>query len=174
MDRFYRVPQTPSGIRDALGLLPSPIGGHYRKIGSNKAELEQIGMGGVILFLMTDEEQLCWHWSASAEVWQWRAGAPLVLVYDSIGTGRQHVGVGPNPSNGEAMQGTMPAQSWQKAGSLGAWSLVICITNPMLKFGGSRIAPVEWSPPSIEGPMTLEPKCPSIPRRLRVVDRAET
>ncbi len=140
-----RDPSQPvSAVREALGLLPHPEGGHYRELWRDRPAAGGRGAGTSILFLLADGERSHWHRVDAAEIWLWQAGAPLQL---SIG-GAGAVRLGPGLAGGEALQAVVPAQAWQEARSLGAWSLVSCVVAPAFEFSGFEMAPAGWSPPA--------------------------
>ena len=133
-------------VRDALGLLPHPEGGHYRETWRDQPASGGRGAGTSILFLLAAGERSHWHRVDAAEIWLWQAGAPLRLGMDA-GTGLQAVRLGPGLAGGEALQAAVPAHAWQDARSLGAWSLVSCVVAPAFEFSGFEMAPPGWSPP---------------------------
>jgi len=136
-------------VREALGLLPHPEGGHYRELWRDHPASGRRGTGTSILFLLAEGERSHWHRIDAAEVWLWQAGAPLLLGMHHVGAGRQDVRLGPDLASGEVLQDVVPARVWQEASSLGAWSLVSCVVAPAFEFAGFEIAPAEWSPPAI-------------------------
>ncbi len=142
-----RDPSQPaSAVREALGLSPHPEGGHYRELWRDRPAAGGRGAGTSILFLLADGERSHWHRVDAAEVWLWQGGAPLLLGI--AGAGRQEVRLGPGLAGGEALQAVVPAQAWQDARSLGAWSLVSCVVAPAFEFSGFEMAPAGWSPPA--------------------------
>jgi hypothetical protein len=136
--------QPASHIRDALGLAPHPEGGHYRELWRDRPAAGGRGAGTSILFLLAAGERSHWHRVDAAELWLWHAGAPLEL--EIAGTPRQALHLGPNLAAGETLQAVVPAQHWQAASSLGAWSLVSCVVAPAFEFSGFELAPPGWSP----------------------------
>ena len=80
-----------------------------------------------------------------AEVWHWYAGAPLAL---SIGNQGQTstVRLGTDLAAGERPQAVVPANAWQEAESLGAWTLVGCTVAPAFEFAGFELAPEGFDP----------------------------
>jgi predicted cupin superfamily sugar epimerase len=143
-----RDPSCPArAVREALGLLPHPEGGHYRELWRDRPASGARGAGTSILFLLAAGERSRWHRVDAAEIWLWQAGAPLLLgLHDSEAGGRE-VRLGPDLGGGEALQAVVPVQAWQDARSLGAWSLVSCVVAPAFEFAGFEMAPPGWSPP---------------------------
>lgn len=79
----------------------------------------------------------------AAEAWHWHAGAPLLL---RIAGGAAVTGhrLGPDLGAGESPFALVPAQAWQAAESLGAWTLVACTVAPAFRFEGFELAPPGW------------------------------
>ena len=144
--------QNARAVCEALNLLPHPEGGHYRELWRDRPASGGRGAGTSILFLLADGERSHWHRVDAAEVWLWQGGAPLLLgiagAGAGAGAGRQAVRLGPDLAGGEALQAVVPAQAWQDARSLGAWSLVSCVVAPAFEFSGFEMAPAGWSPPT--------------------------
>ena len=139
--------QPARAVREALGLLPHPEGGHYREMWRDRPASGQRGAGTSILFLLAEGERSHWHRIDAAEIWLWQAGAPLLLGISAEGGPRQETRLGPDFSGGEALQAAVPVRAWQDARSLGAWSLVGCVVAPAFEFAGFEMAPAGWSPP---------------------------
>jgi predicted cupin superfamily sugar epimerase len=129
-----------------LGLQPHPEGGHYRET------FRDAGAGAsgrahstAIYFLLRTGESSRWHRIDAAEVWHWYAGAPL-LVTMADAAGRREVRLGIDLLAGERPQVVVPAHAWQRAQSLGAWTLVGCTVAPGFEFTGFTIAPAGFEP----------------------------
>lgn len=120
----------------ALGLQPHPEGGHYRETWRDVPPDGGRGAGTAILFLLRAGERSAWHRVDAAELWLWQAGAPLALRM-APGT---RVRLGPHSGAGEVLQGVVPAQCWQAAESLGAWTLCSCVVAPAFEFAGFEMA----------------------------------
>jgi predicted cupin superfamily sugar epimerase len=135
-------------VAAALGLAPHPEGGFYRET-FRDGDLAQRGAATAILFLLPQGVVSHWHRVDALEIWLWQAGAPLALEIaapDGPVVGHR---LGPDLAAGELLQQTVPVQHWQRAQSLGAWSLVSCVVAPAFLFSGFVMAPPGWSP---EGP----------------------
>jgi uncharacterized protein len=137
-------------VRDALGLLPHPEGGHYRELWRDHRPSGERGAGTSILFLLAAGERSHWHRVDAAEIWLWQAGAPLLLGIAGPGGRRESLRLGPNVAGGDVLQGVVPAGAWQEATSLGGWSLVSCVVAPAFEFSGFEMAPAGWSPSDSE------------------------
>ena len=62
------------------------------------------------------------------------------------GKGAEARTLGPDLRAGHAPQVTIPADHWQTAESLGAWTLVSCVVAPGFEFSGFEMAPEHWRP----------------------------
>ena len=119
-------------VAAGLGLAPHPEGGVFRET--------------AILFLLPQGVVSHWHRVDALEIWVWQAGAPLLLEIAAPDSPAAGESLGPDLSAGERLQHTVPVQHWQRAQSLGAWSLVSCIVAPAFLFSGFVIAPPGWQP----------------------------
>lgn len=99
-----------------------------------------------ILFLLAAGERSHWHRFDATEVWQWSGGSPLELRVHEAGRTTTHR-LGGAIENGDVPQAVVPADAWQSAESLGAWTLVGCIVSPAFDFAGFELAPPDWEPP---------------------------
>jgi hypothetical protein len=129
-----------------LELTPHPEGGHFRETFRDSATVDGIRAASTaIYFLLRAGEVSHWHRVDAAEVWHWYAGAPLALgIADD--TGRRTLTLGPDLANGERPQAVVPAQAWQQARSLGAWTLVGCTVAPSFEFARFELAPPGFEP----------------------------
>jgi len=133
-------------VRQALGLMPHPEGGHYRELWRDRPETGGRGTASAILFLLAAGDRSHWHRVDASEIWIWQAGAPLALGLCHPGGHRQTIRLGPGLHNDEVFQGVVPPHAWQEAASIGAWTLVSCIVAPAFQFEGFELAPPGWSP----------------------------
>jgi predicted cupin superfamily sugar epimerase len=134
-------------VAAALGLAPHPEGGFYRET-FRDGDLEQRGAATAILFLLPASVISHWHRVDALEIWVWQAGAPLLLEITAPDGPAVGDRLGPDVAAGERLQRTVPVQHWQRAQSLGAWSLVSCIVAPAFLFSGFVMAPPGWQPKS--------------------------
>jgi hypothetical protein len=130
-----------------LDLKPHPEGGHYRETwrddlveGSGRAA------SSLIYFLLDVGDVSDWHRVDAAEVWHWYAGAPLVITVSPNGHDAEARHLGPDLKAGQRPQIVVPANWWQTATSLGAWTLVGCTVAPGFDFRGFELAPPGWRP----------------------------
>lgn len=138
---------TAADVIVLLGLSPHPEGGHYRETFRDSSTVN----GGrsastAIYFLLAEGEVSRWHRVDAAEAWHWYVGAPLALdmrqSLDAAGAGdvATHV-LGSDLVAGERPQAVVPAGMWQRARSLGAWTLVGCTVAPGFELAGFEMAP---------------------------------
>jgi uncharacterized protein len=139
---------TAADVIRLLDLKPHPEGGHFRETFRDARRLD----GGraastAIYFLLARGERSHWHRLDVAEVWHWHAGAPLVLELAAHDHGPvTRVALGPDLAAAQRPQAIVPAQVWQAAVSLGAWTLVGCTMAPGFEFAGFELAPEGWNP----------------------------
>ena len=130
-------PTTDEIIR-ILELEPHPEGGWFRETWRDTPAGEGRGNGTAIYFLLPGDVDNRWHRVDAVEIWHHLAGAPLDL---SITTDVDAAPVtthrlGTDLVAGERPQGIVPAHQWQRAKSLGAWTLVSCTVSPAFEFSG--------------------------------------
>jgi hypothetical protein len=129
-----------------LQLEPHPEGGHYRETFRDAATVgEGRAASTAIYFLLRQGEVSRWHRVDAAEAWHWYAGAPLALTIADA-QGRHDVRLGADLAAGERPQAVVPANAWQRAQSLGAWTLVGCTVAPGFRFSGFELAPPGFEP----------------------------
>jgi predicted cupin superfamily sugar epimerase len=136
-----------SDIIRLLGLRPHPEGGHFRETFRDPRLVD----GGraastAIYYLLMRGEESRWHRIDAVELWHWYAGAPLELEIAGPG-GRTVCRLGADLAAGQVPQAVVPVAAWQRAASLGDWTLVGCTVAPGFDFGGFELAPAGWSPP---------------------------
>jgi predicted cupin superfamily sugar epimerase len=124
-----------------LGLVPHPEGGHFCET-FRDAVTDASGRAAstAIYFLLAAGEISRWHRVDAAEAWHWHAGAPLELTIADT-AGRRAIRLGADLTAGERPQAVVPVRAWQKAVSLGAWTLVGCTVAPGFQFAGFELAP---------------------------------
>jgi predicted cupin superfamily sugar epimerase len=121
----------------ALDLSPHPEGGYYRQTWADAAST-------AIYFLLRDGEQSAWHRVHDrVEVWHFYAGAPLELSYNERAPdddAATTVQLGSNLEAAERPQAVISAGVWQRARTLGGWSLVGCTVAPPFTFDAFELA----------------------------------
>ena len=131
-----------------LGLAPHPEGGHYRELYRSPAAPGRRGGMTSIYYLLAAGENSAWHRLRSAdELWYFHAGDPLELRLAADASGYVAVRLGADPASGEAAQAIVPAECWQSAVPLGAWTLVGCAVTPAFEFDDFELAPDAFRPP---------------------------
>ena len=129
-----------------LGLSPHPEGGHYKE--TCRVGPGETGTSSAIYYLLQADEVSAWHRVQDAdEYWLWHAGGPLSLTLSPPdGRGATPHQLGPDLRAGQRPQCLVPANAWQTAETLGAWTLVSCIVAPCFSFSGFEMAPPDWRP----------------------------
>ncbi len=136
-----------------LDLHPHPEGGHFRETFRDPAQdLRGRAVSTLIYFLLEDGQVSRWHKVDATEVWHFYAGAPLEITISQNGSETSVHRLGPDLFAGERPQFAVPAHCWQKATSLGAWTLVGCGVAPGFEFSGFELAPPDWPLSPCESP----------------------
>ena len=129
-----------------LGLAPHPEGGHYVETYRHAPPEGGRGTVTAIYFLLAAGEVSRWHKVDATEIWHWYAGAPLVLEQSTDGKTVTSETLGCDLAAGQRPQAVVPAEAWQSAHSLGAWTLVGCTVSPAFQFEGFEMAAADWRP----------------------------
>ena len=117
-----------------------PEGGWYAETFRDASGGER-GHSTAIYYLLEEGDRSHWHRVRdAAEVWHWYAGAPLELSISEDGrSAAQATGWDLQLPTGERPQVVVPADAWQSAAPLGAWTLVGCTVAPGFLFESFRI-----------------------------------
>lgn len=139
---------TADEIIGTLGLTPHPEGGHYREMFRDARSIDggSRAASTAIYFLLREGEVSRWHRVDAVEIWHYYAGAPLELTIAEQGRPHRTLIVGTDLAADQRPQAVVPAQAWQMARSLGAWTLVGCTVAPAFEFAGFEMAPQGFSP----------------------------
>lgn len=131
-----------------LKLEPHPEGGHFRETFRDGARQPDGGRAAstAIYFLLRENEISLWHKVDAAEVWHFYTGAPLELGICTPAGNVTSVSLSPDLKAGHQLQCVVPANHWQQARSLGAYSLVGCTVAPGFEFSGFELAPSNFTP----------------------------
>jgi len=129
-----------------LKLAPHPEGGHFRETFRDDVHVGGRSASTAIYFLLKAGEQSHWHAVDAAEGWHHYAGAPLLLEISPAGGPITAVTLGSDLAAGERPQAVVPKDRWQRARSLGAWTLAGCTVAPGFTFEGFTLAPTGFSP----------------------------
>lgn len=136
-----------SEIIRLLGLQPHPEGGHFRETFRDLAADDKgRARSTLIYYLLKSGEVSLWHRIDATEVWHYYAGAALEIKLSKDGIDANAQRLGPDLVAGERPQVVVPAQCWQSAMSLGAWTLAGCSVAPGFEFSGFELAPLGWAP----------------------------
>lgn len=128
-----------------LGLAPHPEGGHFRETFRDD-ESQGRAASTAIYFLLKAGEQSHWHAVDAVETWHHYAGAALLLETAAPSAGASSTILGPALERGERPQAVVPKGHWQRARSLGAWTLAGCTVAPGFSFSGFTLAPPGFEP----------------------------
>ena len=148
MAHFYQQgSQSADAIIKKLDLTPHPEGGHYREtFRDTRVDAQGRSVSSLIYFLLGTGDVSDWHRVDATEIWHYYAGAPLVLTQSPNGHDASALHLGPDVLAGQHPQIVVPANHWQTATSLGAWTLVGCTVAPAFDFAGFELAPPNWRP----------------------------
>ncbi len=143
--------QTARQIIDLLGMREHPEGGWYCET-FRDAEGGARGHSTAIYYLLEGGDCSHWHRVTDAtEIWHWYGGGPLSLTLSEDGVNATSLRLGMNLASGERPQIVVPANCWQTAASLGAYTLVGCTVAPGFEFSSFEMAPPDWRPAPYDG-----------------------
>lgn len=117
-----------------LDLSPHPEGGYYRRTFCNSEAPGDRGHGSAIYYLLEKEGFALWHRIDADELWFWHAGSPLVLEVGQNREAEDTHTLGPDLAAGQRPQAHVPKGMWQRAKTLGSWTLVSCVVSPGFLF----------------------------------------
>lgn len=138
---------TADEIIALLRLEPHPEGGWFRETYRHAPDDGGRGAGTAIYFLLKAGEESAWHRVTDAdELWHWYAGAPLALGLAEEDGAPESLILGPDLAAGQRPQHIVPKGRWQRARSLGDWTLVGCTVSPAFVFDTFEMAPPGWRP----------------------------
>jgi predicted cupin superfamily sugar epimerase len=139
---------TADDVIRLLALTPHPEGGHYRETFRDADDEAGRAHSTAIYFLLRAGEVSQWHRVDAAEAWHWYAGDPLELeLAPPDASVAVIVRLGADLTRGERPQAIVPPGHWQRARSLGAWTLVGCTVAPGFTFAGFEMAPASFRVP---------------------------
>lgn len=140
-------PLSADEVIRVLELQPHPEGGFYRETFRDQPPAGGRAFSTAIYFLLRAGEESRWHRIDAAEVWHWYAGAPLELSL-ALGSGlEERFRLGPDLASGERPQAVVPPATWQRARSLGGWTLVGCTVAPGFVFERFELCAPGLTPP---------------------------
>ena len=130
-----------------LGLAPHPEGGHFRETFRDAAEAGRRAASTAIYFLLKAGEQSHWHEVDAAEVWHFYAGDALLLeMSPPEGPINRPFAWAPTSRTANDHRASFRKSHWQRARSLGEWTLVGCTVAPAFTFDGFTLAAPDFSP----------------------------
>lgn len=131
---------------DHLSLVPHPEGGYFREVYRSPSVVQpdddRDARPGLttIYFLLVAGQTSAWHRVRSDEVWHYYEGDPLALYDRAPGADAATCHrLGP-PGDGQAPVAVIPADHWQAAEPLGAYTLVGCTVGPGFVFEDFEMA----------------------------------
>ncbi len=131
---------------ELLRLKPHPEGGWYRQNFLDQPQADERALSSAIYYLLENGQMSRWHKVDAAEIWHFYAGSPLELqVSINKKTSTTHV-LGVDFGAAQRPQIAVPAGQWQRAKSLGEWTLVGCTVAPGFEFSGFEMAQEGWEP----------------------------
>lgn len=139
-------PMTANQIISLLGLAPHPEGGYFRETYRDEANVAGRSNSTAIYFLLAEGQSSHWHRVDASEVWHWYAGAPLELGVAPPDGKETVTRLGSDFAAGERPQAVVPPGHWQRARTLGAWTLVGCTVAPGFTFEGFELAARSFTP----------------------------
>jgi len=118
-----------------LDLQPHPEGGFFRETFRHVHPNGERGACTAIYYLLPGGQFSAWHRVLDAdEVWCFHGGASLELaIRDPEGTECVYR-LGTHVLMGERPQVVVPRGYWQRARSVGEWSLTTCVVAPAFQF----------------------------------------
>ncbi|MBX9684875.1 MAG: cupin domain-containing protein [Hyphomicrobium sp.] len=134
-------------VAQLLDLTAHPEGGSFRETFRDLtgAPHGDRGASTAIYFMLRAGEASRWHRVDAAEGWHFYAGAPLLLEFVEAAT-LCSAKLGVDLAGGERPQTIVPKLAWQRARSLGNWTLVGCTVAPAFTFAGFELADAAFDP----------------------------
>ncbi len=129
-----------------LELRPHPEGGYYRETFRHQPEGGARGTLATIYYLLPENHVSAWHRIDATEIWHFVSGDPLCLTLASAGRSPRRIMLGNDLGAGQCPHAAVEPWTWMSAVSLGAWTLVSCVTAPAFEFCGFELAPPGWQP----------------------------
>ncbi|EMD95089.1 hypothetical protein COCC4DRAFT_151581 [Bipolaris maydis ATCC 48331] len=136
-------------VIDRLHLEPNPEKGYYRQTFEDAANLNNRSYSTAIYYLLEgDVGPSYWHRIVDAvEIWHYYAGAPLKLDLSwNNGTATEHKLLGNDIFENQSPQIVIEKGRWQRATSLGTWTLVGTTVAPGFSEDGFQLPGPEFEP----------------------------
>jgi len=126
-----------------LGLQPHPEGGYYTetyRAAQTLPDGRPVATG--IYFLLEHDNFSALHRLSSDETWHFYTGDGLTVHLIEPGGAYRTLSLGPDPAQGQAFQGVVPARCWFGAtvDAPGGYALVGCTVAPAFDFADFELA----------------------------------
>jgi uncharacterized protein len=128
-------------IIDELKLIPHPEGGHYREVFRAPGEGDARSAVTAIYYLLQAHEHNGWHRIDTTAIWHFYDGAPVLLSVRPPEGIDVDLHLGLDFAAGHRPLVTIPPHAWQRAQTLGEWTLMGCTVSPGFEFSGFELAP---------------------------------
>ncbi|ORY01054.1 cupin family protein [Clohesyomyces aquaticus] len=135
-------------VIQTLNLTANVEKGYYIETFADQAKINNRSYSTAIYYLLEGKVgPSYWHRVDAPEVWHHYAGAllRLDLSFDD-GKPVDHRVLGKDIFHGQAPQVVINKMQWQRAESLGEWTLVGTTVAPGFTEGGFELAPPDWQP----------------------------
>jgi uncharacterized protein len=123
----------------ALGLVPHPEGGWFRRTWAAPAAPGERPAASAIYYLLLEGEESAAHRIDATELWHFYAGDPIELTREGPDGARNIVVLGSDVSAGEVPQVVVESGMWQSARPLGRYGLVGATVVPAFTFEGFEL-----------------------------------
>lgn len=124
---------------EALGLVPHPEGGWYRRTWEAPAKAAERPAASAIYYLLLEGEISAPHRIDATELWHFYDGDPLELHREPPGSEPDVTILGRDVSDGQQPQAVVEAGVWQWARPLGRYALVGATVTPAFMFEGFEL-----------------------------------
>jgi hypothetical protein len=124
---------------EALGLVPHPEGGWYRRTWEAPAKAGERPAASAIYYLLLEGEISAPHRIDATELWHFYDGDPLELHRELPGGEPDVTILGCDVSDGQQPQAVVEAGIWQWARPLGRYALVGATVTPAFTFEGFEL-----------------------------------
>ncbi|KAI9784429.1 MAG: hypothetical protein M1816_000853 [Peltula sp. TS41687] len=148
----YRM-HTARQVIQQLKLTPHPESGYYIQTFEDPDKVDGRSPCTAIYYLLERGQLSNWHRVLDAtEIWHYYAGAPLMLsLSNDDGNPVRNQVLGPNIFNHQSPQIIINKAEWQRAESMGDWTLVGTTVAPGFTFEGFEMAKPGWTPRGASG-----------------------
>jgi uncharacterized protein len=146
---------TAQEVIKQLNLAPHPENGWYSETFRDSAKAGADRSASTAIYYLLERGQVSrWHRVLdAAEIWHFYGGSPLQLsLSHDDGQPLRHRVLGPDVLNNQAPQIVVAESEWQRAQSLGDWTLVGTTVAPGFTFDVFEMAPPDWEPNATSQP----------------------